>query len=248
MWVRVPPSPLFSLPPWCQRQACALSALSGRSGDARRRRLRHRDAAAHLRLRSRRSLTGGRRMRPQRQERSSRCIFVWCRSMLHSPRRCRVPRRSFSSRLAARRVSRPSGWSGCVRGQQRERRGEPHAPRHEPAARPSFPRTDVAEQAGAPVSETGGREAMRVRFLHPDPGAHAAPTRLRSSAEERRASNPRAEVRFLSGALTPWPSGKARACKARHGGSIPPGVLSRQGPRAVPGTSVPGTALLSLSS
>ena len=57
--------------------------------------------------------------------------------------------------------------------------------------------------------------------------APAARHCLRSSAEEQRASNPGAEVRLLSGALTtPWPSGEARACKARYGGSSPPGVFS----------------------
>jgi SEC-C motif-containing protein len=40
-------------------------------------------------------------------------------------------------------------------------------------------------------------------------------TSLRSSEEEQRVSAPRAEVRLLSGALTPWPSGEARACNAR---------------------------------
>jgi hypothetical protein len=27
--------------------------------------------------------------------------------------------------------------------------------------------------------------------------------------------------------MAPWPSGEARACKARYGGSIPPGVFQR---------------------
>ena len=47
--------------------------------------------------------------------------------------------------------------------------------------------------------------------------------------EEHRASNPGAEVRVLSEALaTPWPSGEARACNARDGGSNPPGVFVAQ--------------------
>src|SRR5262245_37944390 len=32
--------------------------------------------------------------------------------------------------------------------------------------------------------------------------------------------------------VTPWPSGEARACNARHGGSSPPGVFRESGPRS----------------
>src|SRR5918999_2985715 len=70
------------------------------------------------------------------------------------------------------------------------------------------------------------RNSGRFRWRHEGslrPGALAAPTCLRSSADERRASNPETEVRLLSGALTPWPSGEARACKARYGGVGAPG-------------------------
>ena len=92
---------------------------SRRPGDARRRRLRHGDAAADLRLRPRRSLRRAPRgAQPHREE--TRCTGTSCRSW-RAPSGSHARQRSCCSTRVARRASRPHAPSGSTLGLPRER-------------------------------------------------------------------------------------------------------------------------------
>ena len=238
-----------------------LDRRPGRPGDARRRRLRHGDAAADLRLRPRRSLSRraprGALRRQRGGEMHRHLHLVRGRSRGRSGSSTRARRRSCSSRRAGRRASRsqaarrrqlgPTGLAppGCLADSPSQERSHGAA-----ATLGSAPGPGADPLAG--VAQPGRRTGLRnrtVRVRIPPPALRASRragqagrrhhARLRSSAVEHRASNPGAEVRFLSGACrftAPWPRGEARACNARNGGSIPPGVFpafedNRQGAR-----------------
>ena len=91
-------------------------------------------------------------------------------------------------------------------------------------------RTPLSRTAALTLAAFDGAGGPTTAGSADDPTRRANPpsARLRSSGEEHRASNPEAEVRILSGALTtPWPRRARRApAKRVHGGSSPPGVLS----------------------
>ena len=69
----------------------------------------------------------------------------------------------------------------------------------------------AGNRRGVRASTTGGSASSR---------GSARLTLPRSSVESR------ASTRFPP-LTTPWPSGEARACNARYGGSTPPGVFHR---------------------
>ena len=144
------------------------------------------------------------------------------------PKHSRAGPRSSSSRLAARRASRPQSASGGARGPPRLTWEPQHA---------AAPRADVAEPADAPASESRRPLAMRVRLppSAPQVGRRAVaeqarrrrgrafprldPPCLRSSAGRAPGFDPGAQrfdsSRGLSYFPTPWPSGEAHACKTR---------------------------------
>ncbi len=138
-----------------------------------------------LRLRARRSLTGA--PRAPTEERRATCTCTSCGSR-HARRSVRDRRRSSSSRLAARRDSRPHGRSGCHRSRPRRhpvttaprRAGQARRPRpeggesrdglekhrrarHDPACdrRIDRPRT-APRRTGRPGRDGGVRRAARV--------------------------------------------------------------------------------------
>src|SRR5882724_5525204 len=76
--------------------------------------------------------------------------------------------------------------------------------------------------ADAPVSETGlwGFDSLR-------PHLASVAQRTQSTGLRPRAQRFESSRGLSRNTATPWPSGEARACKARYGGSIPPGVFQQ---------------------
>src|SRR5207247_439981 len=119
------------------------------------------------------------------------------------------------SRSAARRVSSRHDSSGSPRGRPRERRAARSAAR--------------ACGSSCGCGGTGIRTGFRSRRSRGHEGSTPSiRTASVAQLEEQRVSTPRAEVRLLSGALSDTVAEQdRRACKARHGGSSPPGVLPK---------------------
>ena len=85
----------------------------------------------------------------------------------------------------------------------------------------------------APVSDTGGEthggSTPSIR-IHPQTKGTRLALSPGSAPNDRRAG-------LGASSATPWPSGEARVCKARHGGSSPPGVSAEPNDNEKGGTN-----------